>query len=489
MKESTGNAGCLFFCNGADDMNQTRYKYVVTPGLNHKIREFEAHCKVAGRSPIMICGPSGAGKSLFLHIFKMLYREKFGSSRKITTINCSHFTGDLARSELFGHVKGAFTGSIQDKDGWIRKADGGALILEEIGELSNETQAKLLTFIEDGRFHRVGSAEIETADVQIVGATNDENKLREDFRYRFFPFYVPPLHRRRHDILYQLAHKFPELMHSLLPWELLTLLAYHWPGNVRELERVGLLLQRAKVLEEMTEYDLLEEAISFLEKEWKNSRSYEMMKALTMNGDLSFISDQATALRCNDFGQIHAELAKQSVDVKELELLLNRSGLSLSLRNRTRPFASFKSETIDCSLKIDERFKVAFFREIPQFQNACQGFQKFCTIFWQHHEENRNLLDIKNSPCIEDPALVAGSLELSKKELCIMEAILNWKKPKPVAEGRFPSQFGSLGLNELLKHYFGALLKETAGNQAKAARKAGVRYTTFRDQLKKYGIT
>ena len=112
-----------------------KFPYIIPPGLHYKVREFEAHCKVAQSAPIMICGPSGVGKSLFLHIFKQLYREKAGPKPFLVTVNCSHFTGDIARSELFGHARGAFTGAVEENEGWIEKAHGGVLILEEVGDL------------------------------------------------------------------------------------------------------------------------------------------------------------------------------------------------------------------------------------------------------------------------------------------------------------------------------------------------------------------
>jgi len=167
-------------------------EYIIPPGLKDCVEEFEAHFKVANHAPIIIFGPSGVGKSLFLHIYKKLCHKAKGEKCRIITANCSHFSGELARSELFGHAKGAFTGAMREKEGWIKQAENGILVLEEIGELPMETQANLLTFIETGEFHKVGSAKLESADVQIVGATNNEQGLREDFCYRFFSRFTFP---------------------------------------------------------------------------------------------------------------------------------------------------------------------------------------------------------------------------------------------------------------------------------------------------------
>ena len=115
----------------------------------------------------------------------------------------------MERSELFGHVEGAFTEAIRDKKGLVEKADGGMLILEEVGELPLEVQAMLLTFIETGEYRRVGDENSRKATVKIVAATNRESALRADFRYRFFSYYIRPLHERRQDILYYFYELFP----------------------------------------------------------------------------------------------------------------------------------------------------------------------------------------------------------------------------------------------------------------------------------------
>jgi len=255
-------------------MNQ--YKFVIPPRFARKIEQFRVHCQVALQKPtarlaptedhrdplpkpIMIVGPTGVGKTLFLTIFKKLYRDNYPDDKKhpIVEANCAHFGGDhnMIRSELFGHVKGAFTGALYNKVGVVAAANNGLLILEEIGDLPPETQAMLLSFIETGEYYRVGDEYTKEgrpnpkkAYVQIVSATNRENVIRGDLKYRFFPFYVPPLHERRHDILYYLHAKYPELIGTLTPSEVLALLSHNWPGNVREIERVGWLLTREKLL-------------------------------------------------------------------------------------------------------------------------------------------------------------------------------------------------------------------------------------------------
>ncbi len=221
-------------------------KYIIPPGLIIKRVEFEAHYHIAKGKPIIIVGATGVGKTLFLHLFEKLYRREHGKNVPIVRINCSHFDDLLVRTELFGHAKGAFTGAVGRKEGLIKKADGGVLFMEEIGELPKDAQAKLLTVIEDGFFYRVGGTEPEKVSVQIVGTTNNIKNMRDDFWQRFMPFYISPLHERRGDVLYYLYDKFPDLIKTLTPQEVLWLLTYNWPGNVRELERVARLLERPR---------------------------------------------------------------------------------------------------------------------------------------------------------------------------------------------------------------------------------------------------
>jgi len=147
-------------------------------------------------------------------------------------------------------VEGSFTDAHNDKIGLVEKANGGLLILEEVGELPKEVQAMLLTFIETGEYRKLGSEEVETATSKVVAATNRESALRDDFRYRFFPYYIPPLRERKGDILYYFHEIFPELTKNFTKSEVLMLLTHHWPGNVREIERIGRLLNRERWINE-----------------------------------------------------------------------------------------------------------------------------------------------------------------------------------------------------------------------------------------------
>lgn len=458
-------------------------QYIVPPGLRHKVSEFRAHFQVAGGAPIMICGPSGVGKSLFLKLATDACREACGPKTPVLTVNCSHFDGDMARSELFGHVKGAFTGAVTDKLGWIRKAHGGVLILEEIGELPREVQAQLLTFIEDGLFHRVGSSDMERADVRIFAATNNEEALREDFRYRFFPFYVPALYQRRQDVLYYMAGMFPDLVRELCPWEVLTLLAYDWPGNVREIERVGRIMQRRKVLGQSAPVDLAEEAYRLLRNGWLKSYPRKAMRRMALKSGLQLMDTQSSGIRAAKANRLHLTLEEAGLDAEGVEAVLAPYGVNLSVRSKEQWFRDIPSDGLTFASPSDE--SVRMIAEYKPFRLAAAGLRLFCALFWVSETAPKNLLDLDEFDYESLPEPAPG-LELGKRELAIMESILAWRTTQ---SGEVSSLgLGTMTRTEVLTAYCREILKKAGGNQARAAKLAGVPYTTFRDQLKKLNL-
>lgn len=197
---------------------------------------------------VLITGESGTGKEM---IARALHRLSPRKHKHFQAINCAALPLPLLESELFGHVKGAFTGATRDRAGNIETAEGGTLFLDEIGELPMETQSKLLRFLQEYEYQRVGDSKIRKADVRIIAATNRnlrqeiaEGNFREDlyYRIRVIPIEIPPLRERAEDILLlavsllgSLGEKRgrPNLKFSQEAMELL--MAYQWPGNVREL--------------------------------------------------------------------------------------------------------------------------------------------------------------------------------------------------------------------------------------------------------------
>lgn len=228
-------------------------EWIVFPGMRDCFMRYVlmavnylAENKSVKNTPIIIMGDSGVGKSVFIDVAKEIFAKANSSSisklednHKIKRLNCASFSRELADSEIFGHVKGAYTGAVGDKAGIVEVMDGGLLILDEIGELSKEVQAKLLIFIEDGEYRRLGSHKVKKAKVKVIGTTNiNHGDFRNDFWFRFYPVFIPALHERRLDVLYYVATKYPDIFKRLTPQHALSLLSYNWIGNFREVDRV-----------------------------------------------------------------------------------------------------------------------------------------------------------------------------------------------------------------------------------------------------------
>lgn len=207
---------------------------------------------------VLILGETGTGKELVAH---EIHRRSGRSQRPLVRVNCASIPRELFESEFFGHVRGSFTGAIRDRAGRIEAAEGGTLFLDEIGELPLEMQSKLLRFLQEKKYERIGEERTRQADVRIIGATNRDLKkavgagrFREDLYYRLyvFPIQVAPLRERREDIPL-LAKHFIDVSVRELRCErprltrgaVAELTGYDWPGNVRELRNV---IERAVIL-------------------------------------------------------------------------------------------------------------------------------------------------------------------------------------------------------------------------------------------------
>lgn len=221
---------------------------------------------------VLIQGETGTGKEL---LARAIHHNSRRRNRAFVAINCGAIPKELVESELFGYVRGAFTGALTNKVGRIEAADGGTLFLDEIGELPLEAQVKLLRVLQEGELPKVGTIHPVKVDVRVVAATHrnlaamvEDGSFREDLYYRLavVPLRIPPLRERREDIaplidtLFARArerHGIPDV--RLAPGVLQHLLAYSWPGNIRQLENV---LERLLVLaggDLITEDDLPEE--------------------------------------------------------------------------------------------------------------------------------------------------------------------------------------------------------------------------------------
>jgi two-component system, NtrC family, response regulator PilR len=220
---------------------------------------------------VLITGESGCGKEL---VAAALHNLSMRKSKNFVTVNCATFPEGLLESELFGHVKGAFTGAVYNKEGLFEIANGGTIFLDEIAEMPLSLQSKLLRVLENGTFRRVGGISDITVDVRVISATNKDlsgaitsGGFREDLFYRLkvVPLHVPSLRDRLEDIPLLLDHflgRFSGGAKKFSADALRLLVKYPWRGNVRELEnmveRVVLLTDREMIMPE----DLPEEVIT-----------------------------------------------------------------------------------------------------------------------------------------------------------------------------------------------------------------------------------
>jgi len=220
---------------------------------------YEQVRKVAGTdSSVYVCGESGTGKEL---IARAIHRESARSEGPFIKVNCSALAEGLLESELFGHVKGAFTGAIRDRKGRFELAHQGTLFLDEIADLPASTQVKLLRVLQEREIERVGGEETIEVDVRIVSATNrnlvpfvEEGEFREDLFYRLhiIPIEIPPLRERKEDIRPLVTHFIGSIsseigkpIAGISEDAIEALHDYDWPGNIRELENM---IERAIVL-------------------------------------------------------------------------------------------------------------------------------------------------------------------------------------------------------------------------------------------------
>ena len=201
--------------------------------------------------PVLIMGESGTGKEL---VARAIHNNSRRRKQRLVALNCAGLSESILEDELFGHVKGAFTGAQTDREGRFEHADGGTLFLDEVGDMPAAMQAKLLRVLENGEMVRLGSNEPIQVDVRLISATNKrldelvaERQFREDlyFRINGMAIQIPPLRERREDIplllhyfLNQAAEKYNKEIDGVAPEAQQVLMSYSWPGNVRQLRNV-----------------------------------------------------------------------------------------------------------------------------------------------------------------------------------------------------------------------------------------------------------
>ena len=227
-----------------------------TPGLTVILEQVR---RVAGTdAPVLVLGETGTGKDL---LARAIHDRSTRRARPLVTVNCAALPASLIESELFGYEKGAFTGAMARTPGRFEVADGGTLVLDEVGELPLELQAKLLRVLQTGEFERLGSSRTLRTNARLIAATNRdlerevrEGRFRADlfFRLSVFPITLPPLRNRREDVRLLVWHLIARKQARLgrhierVPERLMRAFeAYAWPGNIRELENV---VERALIL-------------------------------------------------------------------------------------------------------------------------------------------------------------------------------------------------------------------------------------------------
>ena len=242
---------------------ESRYR-IIGESVPMKALRHELALMAGTNGRVLIYGESGTGKELVAHA---LHAMSPRAAEPFVEVNCAAIPEELIESELFGHVKGSFTNAHETKIGKFQKADGGTVFLDEVGDMSLRTQAKVLRALEEQRFEPVGAAGSVQVDVRVVAATNknleeeiEHGNFREDLFYRLnvIPFHVPPLRDRREDIplladyfLREFTTAYGRKPKELTPEAYRILHDYHWPGNVRELrnliERIVILNPQVRV--------------------------------------------------------------------------------------------------------------------------------------------------------------------------------------------------------------------------------------------------
>jgi DNA-binding NtrC family response regulator len=235
-----------------------RYRLIGGESPKMKLAMETAKKAAASKSTVLLLGESGTGKEVFARAIHNWSERK---DEPFLAINCVGLSKDLLESELFGHEKGAFTGAHQLKKGKLELAHGGTVFLDEIGDMSAELQTKLLRFLQEREFERVGGTQPIAIDVRVIAATNrdlasavTDGRFREDLYYRLnvIPISLPPLRERREDIpilaryfVRRFAAETKKIFSEITVDAEAKLVAYPWPGNVRELANV---IERAAVL-------------------------------------------------------------------------------------------------------------------------------------------------------------------------------------------------------------------------------------------------
>jgi two-component system, NtrC family, nitrogen regulation response regulator NtrX len=280
---------------------------------------------------VLICGENGTGKELVAHLLHLKSQRR---DNLFVEMNCAAIPEELIESELFGHVKGSFTGASDDKEGKFAQADAGTLFLDEVGDMSSKTQAKVLRVLEEQRFTPVGGNTAIKVDVRVIASTNKNleqeielGRFREDLYYRLnvLPFQIPPLRERSEDVaaltpyfLDDFARKNGRKAPVLTPKAMEILECYPWPGNVRELrnimERIVIMTHQSRIdIYDLPESILNRTLLTQPEQEEESSlqgarerfeREYILQKLMEYKGNVSRAAQALQIERSNLYRKI-----------------------------------------------------------------------------------------------------------------------------------------------------------------------------------------
>jgi len=312
------------------------------------------------KTTVLVTGESGTGKELVL---EALHHNGDRRNKPLVKVNCAALSENLLESELFGHVKGAFTGAFKDKIGRFQRADGGTLFLDEIGDISPRMQLRLLRALESMEFERVGDSTPIKVDVRIVAATNQilpnkvaDGQFRQDLYYRLkvVEIHLPPLRERKDDIpllanhfLVQFNTKFNKNIKGLSSDTWKAFLHYSWPGNVRELENTrNRLLSRKQIIESLQASRSL--TVELLDK---------LAKTIPVGITLTNVRQQGSNLVLLGTSQSNARVSAYLQSLDEMDLFV-RPELQY-VRAAERPASRVEPYEFAISVRLDNTAKEA----------------------------------------------------------------------------------------------------------------------------------
>jgi transcriptional regulator with GAF, ATPase, and Fis domain len=306
------------------------------------------------RATVLLLGETGTGKEM---IAKAIHYNSPRKDKPFIRVNCGAMTSTLLESELFGHIKGSFTGAIRDKIGRFEAADGGTIFLDEIGTMEPQLQVKLLRVLQERELERVGDTQVLKVDVRVIAATNVDlqeevakGTFREDLFYRLnvVSIYLPPLRNRREDVP-RLIDYFLDKYNAVNDRKLRrisrdmlnVLLRYPWPGNVRELENA---IERAVVLSRDEDFneELLPLSVRMFAAQRRSTQSSESIESLTKR-----LADQAVI----DYELREGEIYQLVIDRIEHALIdkaLNKCG---GVKTKAADFLGINRNTLNKKVK------------------------------------------------------------------------------------------------------------------------------------------